>query len=319
MSRIDSARRDALGQAATWYALLHSGDANEQDHASCHQWLQQAADHQWAWQQVQALQQRLQQMPQGLTGRALELASAERQASRRTLLKGMALLIGSGTLGWEGYRQFEYGAWLADYKTAVGQRLAVTLADGGQLLLNTDTALDVQFDARQRLLHLRRGEVMITTAADPGRRPFRVQTTQGTVQALGTRFSVRCLENTTAVTVYEHRVRITPKQGQPVLLDAGQSTAFSAHHTSPSSPFEATRQYWTQGLLVANEQRLAEVVAELARYRTGWLRYDPSLADWRISGTFPLDDTDKALRALASALPVAIEQRTRYWVTVRAL
>ncbi|MFK3815647.1 hypothetical protein ACI2KG_03385 [Pseudomonas sp. NPDC089407] len=70
---------------------------------------------------------------------------------------------------------------------------------------------------------------------------------------------------------------------------------------------------------MANEQRLDTLLAELGRYRSGWLRCDPAVAGLRVSGTFPVDDSDKALRAITSVLPVSIVRRTRYWVTVSAL
>jgi transmembrane sensor len=42
----------------------------------------------------------------------------------------------------------------------------------------------------------------------------------------------------------------------------------------------------------------------------------PDVADLRITGSFPLHDTDKALSALLPTLPVQIERHTPYWVTV---
>ena len=62
--------------------------------------------------------------------------------------------------------------------------------------------------------------------------------------------------------------------------------------------------------------RLADFVQELSRYRPGWLRCDPAVADLRVSGVFQIDDTDRALAAVAHALPVRVERRTRYWVTL---
>lgn len=35
-----------------------------------------------------------------------------------------------------------------------------------------------------------------------------------------------------------------------------------------------------------------------------------------MTGSFQLDDTDAALALVANTLPVRIERRTRYWVTV---
>ncbi|WP_338746885.1 FecR domain-containing protein [Pseudomonas putida] len=319
MSVTDPRQREALEQAVQWYTLLQSGAARPQDHLGWQHWLQQGAANQWAWQQIEHLQQRLQGVPAAVAGRTLELAGQAQHNTRRSVLKGGALMLGSSSLGWLGVHQFENGAWLSDYHTAVGQRLPVALADGGQLMLNTDSSADVRYDAQQRLVHLRQGEVMVTTANDPGGRPFFVQTSHGRVQALGTRFSVRLLEGQTQVSVFEHQVRITPAHGHPLLLQPGQYCRFSAANAGPTRSLAAAQDAWTQGLLVANEQALGPLIDELARYRRGWLRCDPSAAGLRVSGTFPVDDTDKALRAIASVLPIDVVQRTRYWVSVNAL
>lgn len=42
------------------------------------------------------------------------------------------------------------------------------------------------------------------------------------------------------------------------------------------------------------------------------------IADLRITGSFPLHDTDLALSALLPTLPVAIERHTPWWVTLVA-
>ncbi|MGV2837118.1 iron dicitrate transport regulator FecR, partial [Pseudomonas shirazensis] len=54
----------------------------------------------------------------------------------------------------------------------------------------------------------------------------------------------------------------------------------------------------------------------LGRYRHGWLRCDPSITALKVSGAFPLDDTDRALAALESGFDLRIERRSRYWVSV---
>lgn len=318
MSRISDRQRAALAEAATWHTQLHGGEPSPKAQADHSHWLQQDPLNQWAWQQLEGLQQRLFQLPRTLAGRTLDLAAAEQRNSRRSVLKGMALLVGGGAFGWQGYHQLQEGPWLADYRTAVGQRLPVILADGGQMLLNTDSAADVRYSVSDRRIRLRQGEVMISTAADPAGRPFWVQTLHGQMQALGTRFSVRVTEASTQVSVYQHQVRITPGRGEPVLLQAGETTHFSVYGVAQVMVNDPTRQTWTQGVLVANELRLGDLIEELARYRPGWLDCDPALAGLPISGTFPLDDTDKALLAVASALPVDIQRRTRYWVKVTA-
>ena len=75
---------------------------------------------------------------------------------------------------------------------------------------------------------------------------------------------------------------------------------------------------WTRGMLVVDNARLEDLVAELARYRPGHLGVAPEVANLRITGSFPLHNTDLALTALLPTLPVQIEKHTAWWVTVGA-
>lgn len=316
MCPLDPRQQAALEQAAHWYATLQGEDATAADSDSWRQWLGHSEENAWAWQQVERLQASLTRPTGGIGGRVLELARHDSPGNRRQVLKGLALLIGGSTLGWGGYRQASDNGLMADLRTRVGERHALDLPDGSHLQLDTDSAVDVRYSDQQRLLHLYQGTIMLETAPDPAARPFFVTTPQGLLQALGTRFSVSVDDDLCRVAVFEHRVKASPLNADPVILLQGQQGSFSRQGALARRPLDANQDAWTRGLLVANEQRLDQVVAQLARYRQGWLRCAPNVAGLRISGTFPLDDSDKALRALASSLPVRIEQRTRYWVTV---
>ncbi|MFX5142205.1 FecR domain-containing protein, partial [Acinetobacter baumannii] len=75
--------------------------------------------------------------------------------------------------------------------TGVGERRHQRLADGAELTLNAESALDVLFSDRQRLLSLAQGDAFVQTAGpavagDAG--PLRVDTAHGSIRALGTRF-----------------------------------------------------------------------------------------------------------------------------------
>ncbi|WZB75485.1 FecR domain-containing protein [Achromobacter insuavis] len=67
---------------------------------------------------------------------------------------------------------------LADYRTGIGERRRIVLADGSALELGSDTALSVHFDSRQRQLTLHRGQAYFQVAADAARR-FSVRAGQG--------------------------------------------------------------------------------------------------------------------------------------------
>ena len=48
------------------------------------------------------------------------------------------------------------------------------------------------------------------------------------------------------------------------------------------------------------------------------MRCDPRIAELKISGAFPIDNTDLALAALHSGFALTIKRYTPYWVTVSA-
>ncbi|WP_440862721.1 FecR domain-containing protein [Symbiopectobacterium purcellii] len=54
--------------------------------------------------------------------------------------------------------QLPYRYWLADQRTAIGEIRRLTLDDGSVLTLNTDSAVNLRFDTRQRTVELVQGE-----------------------------------------------------------------------------------------------------------------------------------------------------------------
>ena len=209
---------------------------------------------------------------------------------------------------------------LADHASGVGEIRELSLPDGTRLVLNTRSAVDVRFDARERRLVLRAGEILVETAPDPAavKRPFLVETAHGQARALGTLYTVRQLDAATAVSVYDGQVALRRAgQAQPfTVLAPGQSLRFSADWRSPVGSAEPADLAWRRGMLVAKGMRLDALLAELGRYRRGLLYSTADAAPLRVSGAFPLHDTDAGLALLARTMPVRVVRRTPYWVTV---
>lgn len=304
-----------LRAAARWHAHFCSGEADEADRRAWGQWLEAHPGHRRAWQRVESLQQSLQRLPGSVSAGALRAAAHRKAAdhTRRGVLKGLACVaVGGGGL-WLAHRQTPWPQRLASYRTEIGERREWQLADGSRLVLNTDSAADVDFDPRQRLVRLHAGELLIETAKDPQAlaRPFLVRTGQGTIRALGTRFLVRQQPEGTRVTVLQDRVEIRPEQSaESRLLAAGGQLHFTADGFGLESRVAAEADVaWTRGMLVVADWPLERLAAELGRYRPGRLSCDPAVAGLRISGAFPVNDTDRALAAVAKALPVRLAQR----------
>ncbi|BAS40169.1 fec operon regulator FecR [Klebsiella sp. JL973] len=310
---LSDSRRQALRSASHWYAVLSDGRVSPQQEARWQQWYEQNNENQWAWQQVENLRQQMGQLPGGLASRALH----DSRLARRHVLKGLLLLLVAGG-GWRLWESELAEGLRADYRTAKGMPRQQRLADGTLLTLNSESAADVRFDARQRMVHLRYGEIAITTAQDSRRRPFRVQTREGTLTALGTEFTVRQFAGGTRLAVQQHAVEAVLPSGGAQIVNAGESLWFTRDRFAALVKLNGGEDSWTRGVLTFRDTALSEVVATLARYRTGVLRCDPAVADLRLSGTFPLRDPDAILQVIAQTLPIKLRFVTRYWVTLAA-
>ncbi len=303
-------------QAADWLTLLMSGEATEADQLRLQQWRDADPEHERAWRHVERFRDGLGVMHPAAAGRSLrELHSPE----RRQALKAFVLVGAAGGAGLMGMQTRGWQTWTADYRTGTGAQDTIMLADGSRLVLNSGTAVNVRFDASRRVLQLVAGEIMVTTGhALHENRPFLVETAEGSVQALGTRFSVRQKDDRTQVAVLESAVDISPFDVPSAsrVLQAGQQVLFSRTRVEEPSAAGEESVAWTRGLLVVDNQRLDVFLAELERYHSGVLRCDPAVAGLRFSGVFPLAEPDRALAMLPSSLPVRVNYRTRYWVTV---
>jgi transmembrane sensor len=303
-------------------ARMWSGEVGDDTRAACEQWRASHPDHERAWRRLQAVEGKLLGVPREVAQQTLREPAATAYLNRRRGLQALGLLMAAAGAG---YAARDSDAWqlvAADHSTRKGGTKDITLPDGTRVVLGTSTAIDVRFDRAERLLVLRAGEILVSTAPDPSatHRPFRVQARDGTVRALGTRFMVRQSDDASRVAVFEGAVEVRPRHhpAEAVRLDAGSGAGFSPDRVGAADAVHDGAAAWATGALVAEAMRLADFVAELSRYRSGLLRCDPAVADLRVSGVFSLRDTDRALDNLTLVLPVALLYRTRYWVTVQA-
>lgn len=309
---LSPAELKAIGSAAQWYARLHSGIATDADRAAWNDWLGADPVHHQAWQRMTAVGEQMARVPGALA--APVLRGADR--SRRQVLRSMVLLASAGSLGWLGWRSETAQNLFADYRTAVGERREFRLADGGTLLLNTNTSVNLRFDGHQRVLELLWGEMLVRTAVDPLQRPFKVVTRHGEVLALGTRFIVRSQAQGSEVAVLEKAVEVSVSGNAKTRLEAGQRMGFTSGVAGTVRQNDASVGAWQQGSIIAINRPLAALLADLSRYRSGVLRCDSRIADLKVSGAFPIDDTDLALAALESGFALRITRYSRYWVSV---
>lgn len=308
-----------LREAADWLVRLQSGGVGEREEAALARWQQLSPAHRAAWRRAEDLLGTLGRLPPTLGHDTL---LRPRHSRRRRLLGVLAL---TGPASWLVWRLAPWQEWRADLATGTGERATHTLGDGTRLVLNTRSAVNILFTTNERRLTLVAGEILITTSRhDPSAtpRPFVVDTTQGSLHALGTRFVVRKGADhdgsVIRLAVLEGAVEVRPAGGrQAVLVRAGEQTTFDKSVVAPSQAADEGAALWERGLLLARELRLDALVAELARYFRGIVRCDPSVAAMTVSGAFPVADTIACLDMLVQSVPIRVASITPYWLTIR--
>lgn len=304
--------RQAVRAAARWYAHLRSPDATESDRQSWQAWVQRSELNQLAWNQIEQVQSGFETVPRDIALPALRGAAL----SRRDLLRRLGIAVVAAPVG---FAAWQAQPWLgqAQYVTATGERRTLTLPDGGTLVLNTATEVDIQYGNKTRLIELHRGEILVETASDKHSpaRSFVVRTPHGRIEALGTRFTVHATADHTQVTVQDKAVQVRPADGgAQQRLSGGQQLRLTATGLGDVKTADPNTTSWLHGSLVVVDKPLRELLAELSRYRKGLLTCSDDIADLKISGAFPVDDTDRALAAITRAFPVKELRLTRYLV-----
>jgi transmembrane sensor len=197
------------------------------------------------------------------------------------------------------------GAWLAWqrpapqlFATAIGRSQAVRLADGSRMELNTNTRVRTDVTAARRIVTLDAGEAYFDVVHDAAR-PFVVYAGNRRITDLGTKFSVFRNGDDVRVTVREGRVRVDvldrPAVDAPVVAQAGHMVVTKGSETlvftKPDSDINRDLA-WRSGMLVFNQQTLAEAADQFNRYNNRKIIVEGNARRIRIGGSFKADNVD---------------------------
>jgi Fe2+-dicitrate sensor, membrane component len=297
--------RAVIEAAAAWQAHLADEDCAKEDRQAFQDWLDADPIHTLAFDRISAVTQQVSTRTP-VERAALGMMFAGRR--RHSALMLIALVGSATAIALWGAGEPSIRARIADQRTAVGEQHRAVLASGDGLVFDTDTAADI--DERNRTIELWRGGVMAHVEKGAAR-PFVIRSPQGTARALGTQYSVRVEGKVTTVSVIESRVEACASTGNRscVTLEAGQSARLDARGARRVGDIDPVSEMaWSDGLLVADDRPLSEVIDRLNRYRRDPIHYAPEdIQGLRVSGTFPLSDTERALTSLSAALPIAVE------------
>jgi len=239
-----------------------------------------------------------------------EAAKAQRPfLSRRNILAGSAaatLVAAVGTAIWRYAQDVEL------YRTRLGERRAVRLADGSRIHLNTASTVEVSLRKDSRRVRLVKGEALFEVAHDPSR-PFLVDAGAAKLRAVGTAFNVRIREAVVELTVTEGVVAVAENVAAVRRVDAqhvaaGGGAVIRGGAVAPTAlnpNLLRQRVAWQDGVIELDGETLSQAVDEFNRYRDRPIIVgDPRLANLRVGGRFEVDEAAKFLTAVEGSFPV---------------
>ena len=323
MRRADDRADPHTDAAVDWLMRRSRGPLSDAEVEAFEAWVAEADNRQayeeveWLWAAAGAAEGQ----PRVEARRRRLLQSVERGPARRAIAAALvAAVIGAGGLGAYSLMGPKPLA-TQSFRTAVGQQATVTLPDGSEVTLNTDTVVRTRADGEKRLVYLDKGQAFFKVAKDR-RHPFVVNAAGRTVTALGTAFDVRVEGRALKVVLVEGKVRVesartanmtqgaasTPPAGAPVAASTEQATEMSAGSqlvAPDDADWRLTRTdtarvtSWLHRQIVFDDEALGDIVAEMNRYTVRKMVIeDPALARRRLSGIYVVGDLGAFSEAL---------------------
>lgn len=293
----DPAVRD---QAQYWVARLVAKDLGASELDRLEAWL--AADQQnaLAFSRERALWQDLHAVAEALTGPGANVVPLRRSLLTRRRLVRFAPVAIAASLAVFVMAPSLILDLRADHRTAAGEVRALALPDGTTAMLDSDSAIAVDFTRGERVVHLLAGRVWFGVRHE--NRPFMVRALGGTTRDIGTGFEVHHDGDAVEVGVTEGSVQVRAPdgtQGRP--MQAGERIRYTASGLAPLAARPATRlAAWRKGEILLEKQPVETAIAEIGRYRRGrvWTLGDFSKVE-PVSGLFLIERPDEALQTLA--------------------
>lgn len=319
-----------LEQAALWFDRLQAGGLPEAERRTFEQWRQADPARAAAYAEVEQAHAFAKQaaetneilalrhetlsrlvMPQATGGR--------RHAAAAAIAVALVALI--GLVAWpHAERNLVPATPVAAspnaYETAIGERLSFTLADGSSVMLNTNSKLRIGYTAAERKLILDRGEALFQVAKGQ-KRPFIVIAGDQRITAHGTAFDVRIGgDDEVRVALIEGSVTVAStasKRAAPVAMQPQDVLVATSDTATVSRDSEIEKRVsWREGLVIFEDESLAEAVDEMNRYvRQPIVLRDPALHRIRLSGAFRTGETGAFIEALQLSFPIDVVERDR--------
>ncbi|MCQ8104732.1 FecR domain-containing protein [Methylomonas sp. SURF-2] len=302
----------AQKQAIRWQSRLGERDCPPQVRRDFEQWLASSPENVEAFNTIQYFWDQFGLLSSVGESEIKEARRFAKQAQSGRRIRNVSLLALVALVGLSAF-QPDWALKLSSrhYQTARGETTDIELSDGGSIKLNTDSDIRVADLFGWRKAWLKRGEAWFTIHHNPGQ-PFEVVTTHAQIRDIGTQFNVYSDANKTTVSVLEGEVALASANGEALRLTANQQGSIeNSGRAGEKTEINAeTTGSWRSGVLIFQNQRLHQVLRELARYHLAEFNVlEPAVANLVISGRFSTTDLNETLNTLSQGMHLNIKQQ----------
>jgi transmembrane sensor len=273
---LDPIRREAY----EWIARFMGGGMTSADLEAVKAWYRLSAAHEAAYGEARRVWQALGPVAGDAVGRLAGARQMSHTAPRspvdRLSSPGRRVLIGGAIAASAAYLLVRpplnlwpsYAELMADLHTGAGERRQVTLADRASLDLNTRTSIAVRSqtaDATQ--IELLSGETSISTG--PTALPLTVIAAGGRITATEADFNLRCDGAEVSITCLRGNLTVE-RDGSMTFLSARQQVGYDDRAMGAIVTIDPDIvTAWQHGVLIFDSAPVAQVIAEINRYRSG--------------------------------------------------
>lgn len=325
---------DLRDEARAWLVRLASGETTDSELAEFESWRSRSPQHeaaysyeQAAWRQAESFRQQLGPSSWAAEGHDEPShhippppSSSQTAPILRNASFGALAMVAMLTI-WI----FGNDAWIsliADHRSASGQQAQVTLPDGSIALLNTNSAIDVEYGDRERRVSLLQGEAHFDVKSND-QAPFLVFSHGHTALAVGTAFAVRQDGGRIIVTVTEGTVEVRQaaeyaSSTEPVtaiedqqVISGRDGKLTSARDVDPERALA-----WRSGKIVFEDVPFEQAIAELDRYQPGRIVIAAAGPKGPVSGIFSSAGLDAAIGTLAALKGMRVQTVTPYLTVI---
>jgi len=284
----------------------------EDDAAELENWMDESLAHRVAYWRLEAAWEQTDRLA-ALRRPMRETHAAAPQKNWMFFARVAAAVVVVGALG-AGAAFYAAEPSAKTYATEIGGRETITLRDGSQIELNTDSAVRVALSDGERKVWLDRGEAFFQVRHN-AKRPFVVIASGHRIVDIGTKFTVRREQRGLSVSVTEGKVQLesADAKGKPTTLIAGQVALADMKSVSiEKKPVDelSTELKWRTGLVEFRYSTLADAAKEFNRYnRNKLVITDAAAAKLTVVGTFGTNDVDAFVRLAQRVFGLRVSQK----------